>query len=115
MLIRYISIKKLSKVLDDFNNEKRRKRRRVEALDNIAASIGVGLEPNMAGTEIIYELILQGMLELDDMEREIVYLRYGLKMDELRIGNTLGMTCEEIQQQSLSAKQKLEKVLKGTL
>lgn len=87
----------------------------MEALDNIAASIGIVLESNMTEKEIIYELILQGMLELEDLERELVYLRYGLKMDELKIGNMFGMTCEEVQQQSLLAKQKLEKVLKGTL
>jgi DNA-directed RNA polymerase specialized sigma subunit len=87
----------------------------VEVLDNIAVGIGIGLEPNMTEKEIIYELILQGMLELEDIERELLYLRYGLKMDELKIGNMFGMSCEEVQQQSILARQKLEKVLKGTL
>ena len=87
----------------------------MEVLNNIAVGIGIGLEPTVTEKEIIYELILQGMLELEDIERELLYLRYGLKMDELKIGNMFGMTCEEVQQQSILAKQKLEKVLKGTL
>ena len=87
----------------------------MEVLKNIAESIGVVPEPDMSGQELIFELILQGMLELDDMERELVYLRYGLKMDERAIGNRLHMTLEEAQVQSESGKQKLKNMLKGTI
>lgn len=87
----------------------------MKVLQNIAASIGVVLEPNMSGQEIVYESILQGMLELDDIEREVLVLRYGLNMDELEIGNKMGMTYEEVQKQCHAGRQKLEKMLKGTI
>lgn len=86
----------------------------MEALKNIAASIGVVLEPGDACTEVIFELILQGMLELENKERDLLYFRYGLNMDEFQIGKLMGMTNSEILKQSFEAKQKLEKVLKGT-
>ena len=86
---------------------------RVKALQNIAASIGVVVDEGDSDQVWIYELILQGMLGLKDQERDLVYFKYGLQMNEIQISELTGMTAEDIQEQSLCIKQKLEKILKG--
>lgn len=85
----------------------------MEALQNIAASIGVELNVGNPDQMWIYELILQGMLELEDHERDLVYFRYGLQMNEVQISKITGIAEEDVLDKCLCSKQKLEKILKG--
>jgi DNA-directed RNA polymerase specialized sigma subunit len=86
---------------------------RVKALQNIAASIGVVVDESDSDQVWIYELILQGMLELEDHERDLVYFRYGLQMNEVQISKMTGIAEEDVLDKCLCSKQKLEKILKG--
>ena len=84
----------------------------MDVLHNIATSMGVEVDEE-ADHVWIYELILQGMLELEYQERDLVYFKYGLQMNDIRISQITGITEENVLIKSLCSKQKLEKILKG--
>ena len=86
---------------------------RVKALQNIAASIGVVVDEGDSDQVWIYELILQGMLGLKDQERDLVYFKYGLQMNDIRISQITGIAEEDVLIRCLCSMQKLEEILKG--
>lgn len=85
-------------------------------LKNIAISIGVNYEETTAESEaIVNELLLQGLMYLDDTERELLYLKYGLRLEDNVIAGMLEVSIEEVQEQSLTYRENFERILKGEL
>lgn len=83
-------------------------------LKNIAIAIDVDYEELNPETEVVVnELLVQGIMYLDDTERELLFLRYGLMMETNTIAQIVGISREEVQVQSLNAKEKLKRMLKG--
>ena len=85
-------------------------------LRNIAISIGVDYEDSTAEFDVIVnELLLQGMMYLDDTERELLFFKYGLKLEHNVIAEITGISQEEVQEQSLTCREKFARMLKGGL
>ena len=83
-------------------------------LRNIAVIIGIkyeNLEPE--SEEVVKELLMQGIMSLEDGERELLFLRYGLMMEANMIAKIMGISGEEVQVQSSTIRKKLERMLKG--
>ena len=85
-------------------------------IENIARSIGVNYEESTAESKVIVnELLLQGMMYLDDTERELLLLKYGLKLEHNVIAGIIGISKEEVEEQSITCREKFERMLKGEL
>lgn len=83
-------------------------------LRNITVIIGIkyeDLEPE--SEEVVNELVMQGIMSLDDEERELLFLRYGLMMEANMIAQIMGISGEEVHVQSSVVREKFERMLKG--
>ena len=81
---------------------------------NIAITLGVNCEElNPEAEVVVNELLVQGVMYLDDLERELLFFRYGLRIEANVIAKIVGISREEVQTQSSKAQEKLERILKG--